>query len=72
MYDEQVATALHGVDDDTRHILVHRYVDELTTGAIAQKTGMSERTIRRRLEQFFSAAKTRLGGSDSTAKTAGA
>jgi RNA polymerase sigma factor (sigma-70 family) len=71
LQDEQVASALHGVDDDTRQILVHRYVDELTTDAIAQKTGISERTIRRRLEQFFSAAKTRLGAAPAPAAGAG-
>lgn len=51
--DELVARVLHRVDDETRAILVGRYVDELDTVEIARRLGSSERTVRRRLETFF-------------------
>ncbi len=51
--DEQVARALACADDDTAQILLHRYVDELSTDDISRRTGHSERTIRRRLQAFF-------------------
>lgn len=63
MRDDLVAKALGGVDNDTRRILVHRYVDELNTDAIAARTGQSERTIRRRLERFFATAQRKLRSS---------
>lgn len=60
--DEAVALALGQADDETRQILVHRYVDELTTDDIVRRTGQSERTIRRRLQHFFTRAQATLVG----------
>ena len=51
--DEVVARALACADNDTAIILLHRYVDELSTDDISRRTGHSERTIRRRLQTFF-------------------
>ena len=51
--DELVARVLQHADDETRRILVGRYVDELDTQQIAARIGASERTVRRRLEEFF-------------------
>ena len=51
--DELVARVLAHADDETRRILVGRYVDELDTQQIAARIGTSERTVRRRLEEFF-------------------
>lgn len=51
--DELVGRVLALADDETRRILVGRYVDELDTQQIAARIGSSERTVRRRLEAFF-------------------
>lgn len=51
--DEQVAAALSCADAATAQILLHRYIDELSTDDISRLTGHSERTIRRRLQAFF-------------------
>lgn len=61
LQDELVARALAHVDDETRAVLVHRYVDEIDTAASAAKLAVSERTVRRRLETFFARARRRLG-----------
>jgi RNA polymerase sigma-70 factor (ECF subfamily) len=53
LHDERVAHALSFADQDTAQILLHRYIDELSTDDISQRTGHSERTIRRRLQAFF-------------------
>jgi len=58
--NETVARALSLADEQTAQILLHRYMDELTTDDIAARTGQSERTIRRRLQQFFA----RVTGTD--------
>lgn len=55
--DEKLRAVLRHADDETRAILIGRYVDELDTAAIGIKVGASERTVRRRLEQFFAAAR---------------
>jgi RNA polymerase sigma-70 factor (ECF subfamily) len=60
--DEHVAAVLSVADDETRQILVYRYVDELNTEAIVARTGQSERTIRRRLQQFFQRARSITDG----------
>lgn len=51
--DELLARVLGHADDETKRILVGRYVDELDTKQIAERIGASERTVRRRLEEFF-------------------
>lgn len=58
--DQLVHKALCGVDDETRQILVHRYLDELDTAQIATALSTSERTVRRRLNDFFARARARL------------
>ncbi len=58
--DQLVARVLGGVDDETRQILVHRYFDELDTAQIAAALSTSERTVRRRLNDFFARARARL------------
>lgn len=62
--DQQVATALLGLDDQTRQILLHRYFDDLDTRQIAAALSTSERTIRRRLDEFFTHARARLARAD--------
>lgn len=50
-------------DDELRSIVVHRYFDELDLEAIAQRLGLNERTVRRRLLRFLeSARKLAQGG----------
>lgn len=58
--EQLVARALVGVDDETKAILVHRYFDELDTAQIASALATSERTVRRRLAEFFARARRRL------------
>ncbi len=58
--DERVAAVLAVADDETKQLLVYRYVDELNTDAIVARTGHSERTIRRRLQQFFQRAQQQV------------
>ncbi len=58
--DDLVAQLLQRADPQTQAIVVHRFFDELGAEEIAAKVGASERTIRRRLTDFFSAAKTFL------------
>jgi RNA polymerase sigma-70 factor (ECF subfamily) len=58
--EQLVARALAGVDDETKAILLHRYFDELDTVQIAQTLSLSERTVRRRLAEFFSRARRRI------------
>jgi RNA polymerase sigma factor (sigma-70 family) len=58
--EQLVARALVGVDDETKAILVHRYFDELDTAQIASTLATSERTVRRRLAEFFARARRRL------------
>lgn len=56
--DELLRRVLAHADDETRAILVGRYVDELDTAAIGARIGASERTVRRRLEDYFARART--------------
>jgi RNA polymerase sigma factor (sigma-70 family) len=58
--EQLVARALAGVDDETKAILLHRYFGELDTVQIAQTLSLSERTVRRRLAEFFARARRRL------------
>ncbi len=58
--DQLLHRVLGGVDDETRQILVHRFVDELDTPQIAAALSTSERTVRRRLSDFFDTARARL------------
>jgi RNA polymerase sigma-70 factor, ECF subfamily len=44
-------------DDEVRAIVVHRYFDELELDAIAQRLGMNERTVRRKLLRFLKGAR---------------
>lgn len=55
--DDLVAQLLERADTQTQAILIHRFYDELGAEEIAEKVGASERTIRRRLTDFFAAAK---------------
>ncbi len=66
LQDELVAQVLASIDDETRAILVHRYVDEIDTAAIAVRLDTSERTVRRRLERFFERARRRVGAGAAT------
>jgi RNA polymerase sigma factor (sigma-70 family) len=60
--EQLVARAIAGVDEETKAILLHRYFDELDTVQIAQTLSISERTVRRRLAEFFARARRRLDG----------
>jgi RNA polymerase sigma-70 factor, ECF subfamily len=60
--DQHVASVLSATQDDVKQILVHRYLDELSTVEIAERMQQSERTIRRRLEDFFARFQTTRGG----------
>jgi RNA polymerase sigma-70 factor, ECF subfamily len=44
-------------DDEVRAIVVHRYFDELDLDAIAQRLGLNERTVRRKLLRFLEGAR---------------
>jgi len=58
--DQLVQRVLGGLDDETRQILVHRYFDDLDTAQIATALSTSERTVRRRLNDFFTRARQRV------------
>lgn len=55
--DDLVAQLLKRADKQTQAILIHRYFDDMKAEEIAEKVGASERTIRRRLTDFFAAAR---------------
>ncbi|HTU63828.1 MAG TPA: sigma-70 family RNA polymerase sigma factor [Polyangiales bacterium] len=44
-------------DDEVRAIVVHRYFDELDLDAIAERLGLNERTVRRKLLRFLKGAR---------------
>lgn len=44
-------------DDEVRAIVVHRYFDELELDAIAERLGLNERTVRRKLLRFLAGAR---------------
>lgn len=52
-----VATLLQRADERTRVIVMHRYFDELELQEIADRVGVNERTVRRKLEQFLDDAR---------------
>ena len=56
-----VARLLTQADERTRVIVMHRYFDELELQDIADRLGLNERTVRRKLEQFLSDARHSLG-----------
>lgn len=52
-----VARLLSRVDDDVKAIVVHRYFDELELETIAERLGLNERTVRRKLLRFLAGAR---------------
>lgn len=52
-----VARLLSRADDDVKAIVVHRYFDELELQTIAQRLGLNERTVRRKLLRFLADAR---------------
>jgi RNA polymerase sigma-70 factor, ECF subfamily len=56
-----VATLLKRADERTRLIVMHRYFDELELQDIADRLGINERTVRRKLEQFLADARRHAG-----------
>lgn len=54
---ELVAKLLSHVADDVREIVVYRFFDELEVEQIAERMGVNERTVRRKLQRFFAAAR---------------
>jgi RNA polymerase sigma factor (sigma-70 family) len=52
-----VRTLLASADDDTRALLVHRFLDGCELTDVATRLDISERTVRRRLERFFARAR---------------
>lgn len=60
--DAQALRALlHGEDDETRAIVIHLYVDELTREDTARLVGISVPTLRKRHDAFLKRARLRLG-----------
>jgi RNA polymerase sigma-70 factor, ECF subfamily len=57
-FDHQglVSALLARADERTRRIVLHRYFDELELEEIANRLGINERTVRRRLERFLASA----------------
>ena len=47
--------------EDVRDIVVLRYFDELELEEIAERQGINERTVRRKLEAFLEGARKILG-----------
>jgi RNA polymerase sigma-70 factor, ECF subfamily len=50
---EIIALLLSSFSDEIQQIVVLRYFDELEVRQIAERTGLSERTVARRLNQFL-------------------
>ena len=57
MSHDLVARLLSRSADDVRAIVVHRYFDELELDAIAERVGLNERTVRRKLLRFLENAR---------------
>lgn len=51
-----VVRLLQRSSEDVRAIVLHRYFDELDLEAIAQRLGLNERTVRRKLALFLESA----------------
>lgn len=56
-----VAGLLQRADERTRAIVMHRYFDELELQEIADRLGVNERTVRRKLELFLDEARRYAG-----------
>jgi RNA polymerase sigma factor (sigma-70 family) len=54
---ELVAKLLGRAPRDVRQIVVHRYFDELENEQIADRMGIHEKTVRRKLEKFLENAR---------------
>lgn len=52
---------IEGEDDETRRIVIHLYVDDLTREQCAELVGISVPTLRKRHEAFLARARRRLG-----------
>ena len=57
MSHDLVARLLSRSDSEVRAIVVHRYFDELELDAIAERVGLNERTVRRKLLRFLENAR---------------
>ena len=55
-----IAWLLPKFDDETRRVVVARFFDELEVADIARQTGLSERTVARRLADFLERARRLL------------
>lgn len=53
---ETVKKLLSQVDENIQQVIVHRYFDEMAHEDIAQRMGLSERTVRRYVERFIKKA----------------
>ncbi|HKP62623.1 MAG TPA: sigma-70 family RNA polymerase sigma factor [Polyangiales bacterium] len=51
-----VVRLLARTPEDVRAIVLHRYFDELDLASIAERLGINERTVRRKLERFLAQA----------------
>ena len=60
---ELVARLLSRCAPDLRAIVVHRYFDELDLQTIAERLGVNERTVRRKLDRFLARAAALAEGS---------
>ncbi len=54
---ELVAKLLARAPKDVRQIVVHRYFDELDYQQIADRLGINEKTVRRKLAKFLDFAR---------------
>jgi RNA polymerase sigma-70 factor (ECF subfamily) len=48
-------------DDETRRVVIHLYFDDMTREQAGAMVGISQPTLRKRLDAFFRRARTRLG-----------
>lgn len=59
--DHTIRALLAEADEETRKILIHLYFDDMTREDTARAVGISQPTLRKRLDQFFKRARVSLG-----------
>lgn len=57
---EVVRELLADADDETRRVVIHLYFDDMTREQAGAMAGISQPTLRKRLDAFFRRARTRL------------
>lgn len=59
---QRVAEAVASLPEPYRSTLLHRYLDELPTRTVAERTGVSEAAVRKRIERGLELLRARLDG----------